>query len=459
MAESLHERSGKGRIEFAGSSPARLASVIRLPLWLQRRRPGTHAGDSVRVEAGRLVLIREGHRSELPLDSLARLCGSISHLPSGEVFRGLFLDTEDRVLFVPAHVDGFAELTAELSRRCGNLDDQFDKLGREREPQQWLMWQRYRADNACILSGGDAEAMRRALYAGFLLCTDPEQPVGWHLPMSALAALPGVEDIPQNHLPDRNSVLRFRHPVRIGPLQLQCFEALIAQNRRDTPAALYRASLLLNGEGDGNYFASKQALVDLLGAPGSSNEGSAGLESDWEFEGLQLRLVYAYDCADGAESGACTFWIRNDRHYPECWHDESYERTFELTEKVCLPVSFAVDFEWRDNPFVVPTPEGIQRSSLGEACPFLVWRDARNDRIGFANAIHACVVPTNRLLSLRQSLYMPEKGVEWHCLEGFVRHDDRSYWVTLATGNAGDFAPCIAGIEAVTGLIVAIETR
>lgn len=412
-----------------------------------------------------MVLIREGHRSELPLDALARIRGSISKLASGDVFPGLFLDTQDRSLFVPAQVSGFAALAAELAQRCGNLEDQFERLRLAHEPQQWLMWQRFRADAACIVSGGsagaeaEAEAMRRALYAGFLHCTDPEQPVGWNTPLSIIARLPGVEDIPQTHRSDRNSLLRFQHPVCIGPLRLECLEVLIAQQRRDTPAAFYRANVLFNGDGDSNYFIPKQALVDLLGVPGSCHEDSASLESKWEFEGLLLRLAYAYDSKDVAESGACTFWIRNERQYPECWYDESYERTFELTEKACLPVSFAVDFDWRDNPFVAPTPEGIQRGCLGDACPFLVWRDARNDRFGFANAIHACIVPAQQLLSLRQSLHTPEKGVGWHRLEGFVRHDDRSYWITLATGNVGDFALCIAGIEAVTGLTVAIGTR
>lgn len=417
-------------------------------------RPSPPARDtaSVAVEGELLTLVRQGHTTRLPLDQLQ----SVSGWAYRKGISGLALTAAGRMIFVPMHAEGFAALLRFLIVRWQVDERQLNRLQTECGDLQWLIWQRFSAQNAFVEAAVDAEQLRKNLWTGFYLRTETGRQVPWDTPFDRLLQQPFAQPLPEGAASPL--ALRFTVPALLGNVAVEGLSINHPFLRKDVPPAHYQGRLLFEGAGDANYFTARDAWTALFGPPADSSETAQRLQSSWQWEGLELSLYFDYDSAATASTGAAVFLINNRRGYPAYWHDEAYENGFRLSRTLYLDQPCEMRMDWRNNPFARPTPEGIQRSAIFPERPFLIWLDEPAQRIGFANAIHAVIIPGAHFRGLECRVTEPDKGPAQEALRALVRWQDAEFWVTVAEGHPGDFERWRTEIGTFLGCDVGITT-
>jgi hypothetical protein len=97
-----------------------------------------------------------------------------------------------------------------------------------------------------------------------------------------------------------------------------------------------------------------------------------------------------------------------------------------------------VPMNWRQNPYVRPTPDGIMRSYVSSDLPYVIWKDNVNAKIGFANAMYAVVIPSHALKNLFIEVWLPDKGEEVESLSVNIEYKGSHFNIVVATGCVDD---------------------
>lgn len=405
---------------------------------------------SVALDGDALTMVRQGHTTRLSLDALQTVSGWAYQ--SG--ISGLALTAAGHMIFVPAHAEGFPNLLHYLTNRWQVDERELNRLKTERGDLQWLIWQRFSARNAFVDVTADPEQLRKNFWTGFYLRTEPGQVIPWDTPFEQLLRRPFARALPEGATAPL--ALQITVPALFGNVSVQGLSINHPFQRKDVPPAYYQGRLMFGDKGEDNYFLAKAAWVSWLGAPASVSETAQRLQASWEWEDMILTLYFDYDSAATASTGGAVFSLTNQRGYPEYWSDEPYESSFQLSRTLYLDQPFGIYMDWRNNPFVRPTPEGIQRSAIFSERPFLIWQDAPEKRIGFANAINAVVIPKANFRGLEHRIQAPDKGETRESLCARIQWQGAELQVTVAEGKEGDFGRWRAEIGAFLGCEVGV---
>ena len=407
---------------------------------------------AIQIEGEQLTFTRNGHAYQQDFGLLRCITGTRPSKDTNTKWAGLWLTFENTRIYVPSFSDGFQDLLYFLQKRWQVDPQQLARLQTEKPDFQWLIWQRYGDPNVRIENTDDPEALRKDFWLGFRLHDAREKLFTWDTSIEQWMALPFVEKLPVGTA--QTTALRLHTPIMWGNVMLDQVEIQHLPQRWDVPPTYYFGHLLIDEPGDSNYFLPKKAWVALFGLPTFCTETEQQLFSSWKWEEFDLTLSYYYDSSQAASTGTAHVSLTNQRMYPEHWLDEAYENTYELTQRLYLPKAFYVKMDWRNNPFARPIPEGMQREAIYPDKPFLIWRDERNGRIGFTNAVNAVIIPTEKLLALERRVWAPDKGEASETLYALVDCPPAPFWVALAEGNYEDFKPLVAEIGRFLGMEV-----
>lgn len=400
----------------------------------------------LKLQGDHMTFWRQGYERQFDLSELRKVSGSVypTSIGSGlSVF--VNLTNQNTTIYVPSDADGFSDLLNYLQNKYQIAASQFDFLIQEYPNENRLLWQRYDYTKSAILDAKDPESLRKNLWQGFQCFDQPEIVIAWNKKITDFEILDFVDlSAGERGLPH---YIRFEKKIILGNLVLEDFTITVLQSRNDTPPKNYQANILIENPGQHNYYLPKECLEKVLGVPATCHESKEALTAVWNWEGLEIKLSFYFDGPTNEGSGHCFFYLTNDRSYPECWLSVAHEWNFEVTESMYLNKNFPIYFDWRNNPYVVPTPEGIQRSDIYPDKPYIIWRDDSTKRFGFANSINAVIIPQEKLISLNREVWMPDKGESAERLIAQVEHDGEQIWIVVADGSLDDFKPYVDKIE------------
>lgn len=384
---------------------------------------------SVAILGDEMVLIRNGHRQSINLGLLKSVNGYISDDKGARKIDGLFFESEPAyTLFVPSFASGYPLLIKALCERCNISPSVFQHWEKIKRGHQWLIWKKYDINNVVLTGPTDDEAAKSMFYNG-LWIEATRSVFLWRTLISDVMALPYVS---KKYHASTKPTLVFETVAYIGSVGIKNLYVYPTDHRLDVPAKNYTAKILIDGPGDKNYFAPKQAWTKLMGSPQYCHEDAQGLFCAWDFKDIRLSLSYSYDGPSKACSGEAALHIDNGRNYFECWQDDDYESNFMVKDHLPLPISYQVPMDWRNNPYVRPTPDGIMRSYVSNEKPYVIWIDEWNNKIGFANSMYAVVIPKSALKRVFVEVWIPDKGEELERLVANVDYMDDNFNIVLA---------------------------
>jgi hypothetical protein len=302
---------------------------------------------------------------------------------------------------IPTTNNGFAALYTELSRRFLFDDTSFFETISKQEAAKKQIWRRTYEPTYTILP-----AKHQDYHLGFEILSPEPQFICWDI---SFADLEKNDAVYLATSPYGQTLLKYKHPIRIGNIILSDVASYVDKVRIDAPLPEFHTDCFDKKGTDKSYNDLKEVLVRDLG----SEANKAGYERAdqkniyFAIANMSISICYTYDSAYMYNGGYTSFTIQNRRDYPELLVDTVYENKVVVSSFLLLDGHALMPNDYKKNGKIKRRPPVIADQFKDKT---IIWTDEVNERIGFACGAFSQVFAKREIKAFSIRNTLPARG-------------------------------------------------
>jgi len=302
---------------------------------------------------------------------------------------------------IPTNYKGFKKVYEELSKKFKFNDAFFfDNVNRKIELKKEI-WRRHYEPTYEILSGNFNDYEN-----GFEIQSTEKQFISWD---TTYEELEQNENIVFEKSPYGQKISKFKHPIRIGNIILKDFSSYFDNSRTDSPILHFYTQCFDKKGTDKSYDDLKRVLnIDIkVDENRISYERSDQKNMNYNFNGMNLSICYTYDSDWQFNGGYTSLTIENKRNYPDLLIDHNYEEKLEISAYLVLDGKIGISEDYKRSIKVKRRQRKVSDQFQEQT---IIWRDDRNNKIGFSSNQFSQVYDKEEIKSFSIQNILPAKG-------------------------------------------------